>query len=109
MRRCTALVVMCIALIFWMASALPVSSATRNVVMLFNERRELPGQAALEAEFVRTLTSNSPDHIEIYHETMDLSLSDTYPTLLKTTFAINMRTRRSMWQLPYLDPRLNSC
>jgi hypothetical protein len=85
MRRCTALVVMCIALIFWMASALPVSSATRNVVMLFNERRELPGQAALEAEFVRTLTSNSPDHIEIYHETMDLSRfgSDTYPTLLK--------------------------
>ena len=85
MRRCTALVVMCIALIFWMASALPVSSATRNVVMLFDERRELPGPAALEAEFVRTLTSNSPDHIETYRETMDLSRfdSDTYRTLLK--------------------------
>ena len=85
MRRCTALVVMCIALIFWMASALPVSSATRHVVMLFDERRELPDRAALEAEFVRTLTSNSPDHIETYRETMDLSRfgSDTYRTLLK--------------------------
>ena len=85
MRRCTALVVMCIALIFWMASALPVSSATRHVVMLFDERRELPERAALEAEFVRTLTSNSPDHIETYRETMDLSRfgSDTYRTLLK--------------------------
>ena len=85
MRRCTALVVMCIALIFWMASALPVSSATRNVVMLFDERREVPERAALEAGFVRTLTSNSPDHIEIYRETMDLSRfgSDTYRTLLK--------------------------
>ena len=85
MRRCTALVVMCIALIFWTASALPVSSATRHVIMLFDERRELPGPAALEAEFVRTLTSNSPDHIETYRETMDLSRfgSDTYRTLLK--------------------------
>ena len=85
MRRCTALVVMCIALIFLMASALPVSSATRHVVMLFDERLELPELAALEAEFVRTLTSNSPDHIETYRETMDLSRfdSDTYRTLLK--------------------------
>ena len=85
MRRCTVLVVMCIALIFWMTSALPVSSATRHVVMLFDERTDLPGLAALEAEFVRTLASNSPDHIEIYRETMDLSRfgSDTYRTLLK--------------------------
>jgi hypothetical protein len=68
-----------------MASALSVSSATRHVVMLFDERREVPERAALEAEFVRTLTSNSPDHIEIYRETMDLSRfgSDTYQTLLK--------------------------
>ena len=82
MRRCTVLVVMCIAL---MASALPAPSATRNVMILFDERRELPGPAALEAEFVRTLTSNSPDHIETYRETMDLSRfdSDSYRTLLK--------------------------
>ena len=85
MRRCTALVVICIALIVWIASALPVSSATRHVVMLFDERLELPGLAALEAEFVRTLASNSPDHIETYRETMDLSRfgSDSYQTLLK--------------------------
>src|SRR5471030_2366514 len=66
MRRCTALLVMCMALIVWISSALPVSSATRNVVMLFDERLELPGVAAVEAELVRTLDSNSPDHIETY-------------------------------------------
>ena len=64
---------------------LPASSATRHVVMLFDERLEFPGLANLEAEFVRTLTSNSPDRIETYREPMDLSRfdSDTYRTLLK--------------------------
>jgi signal transduction histidine kinase len=53
--------------------------------MLFDERLEFPGLANLEAEFVRTLTSNSPDRIETYREPMDLSRfdSDTYRTLLK--------------------------
>ena len=76
MRRCTPFVVMCMALIFWMASALPVSSATRNVIMLFDERRELPDPAALEAEFVSTLTSNSQDHIETYRR-LWISLAST--------------------------------
>ena len=67
------------------ASTLPASSATRHVVMLFDERLEFPGLASLEAEFVRTLTSNSPDRIETYREPMDLSRfdSDAYQTLLK--------------------------
>jgi hypothetical protein len=41
--------------------------------------------ASVEAEFVRTLASNSPDHIETYRETMDLSRfgSDTHRALLK--------------------------
>jgi hypothetical protein len=65
----------------------------------FRRAREVPERAALEAGFVRMLNSNSPDHIEIYRETMDLSRfgSDTYRMLLKNTFAINMRTKKSMW------------
>jgi hypothetical protein len=63
-------------LVVWAASignTFAASSSTRHVVMVFDERVELPGLAALEAEFVGTLTSNSPDRIETYRESMDLS------------------------------------
>ena len=85
MSYCTALRLVSIALAVWIGGVLPASSATRSVVLLFDERVELPGLAALEAEFVQTLASNSSDHIETYRETMDISRfdSDSYQTLLK--------------------------
>jgi signal transduction histidine kinase len=81
----TALRFMYIVLIVWAAGVLPASSATRHVVLLFDERVELPGLAALEADFVQTLASNSADYIEIYRENMDIARfgSDSYRTLLK--------------------------
>jgi hypothetical protein len=74
-----------IALIVLVSAPVAAPCATRHVVMLFDERVELPGLANLEAEFVRTLNSNSPDRIETYRETMDLSRfdSETYQTLLR--------------------------
>jgi hypothetical protein len=39
----------------------------------FSERPELPALAALQADLVRTLSSNSADPIEIYNEAMDVS------------------------------------
>jgi signal transduction histidine kinase len=47
--------------------------ATRHVVLLFDERPELPGLAVLAADFVRTLEAGSTDRIEVYREEMDLS------------------------------------
>ena len=78
-------IILLVGLIIWTASSAPAASATRRVVLLFDERPELPGMAMLEAEFVRTLTSVSADHIEIYREAMDLSRfgSDTYPLALR--------------------------
>ena len=73
MKLRTALLAVCMGLTAWMASALPASSATRRVVLLFDERPELPGLALLQADLVRTLTANSTDRIEIYNEAMDLS------------------------------------
>ena len=64
---------MCAGLIVWMAGTLSASSATRHVVLLFDERPALPGLAALEADLVSTLGSNSADPVEIYRESMDLS------------------------------------
>jgi hypothetical protein len=68
---------------------LPVSAATRNVVLLFDERVELPGLSPFDAEFVRTLQSNSGEAIEVYREPMDLSRfcsdipSDPYKLVLR--------------------------
>ena len=75
---------LCIALTYWLL-CVSAAAATRHVVLLFDERPELPGMAMLEAEFVRTLTSDSADRIEIYREAMDLSRfgSDTYRTHLR--------------------------
>ncbi len=88
-----ALQFLCICLIVWIAGVSEASSATRHVVLLFDERPELPGLAMLEAEFTRTLASNSADRVEIYREELDLSRfgSLTYqarlPDLLKTKYA----------------------
>jgi hypothetical protein len=38
-----------------------VSSAIRNVVLLYDERLDFPGLAAIDADLVRTLTSNPAD------------------------------------------------
>ena len=56
----------------WITGVLP-ASATRHVVLLFDERPDLPGLAALDAEFVRTITEKSTERIEIYREEMDRS------------------------------------
>jgi len=53
---------------------------TRHVLLLFDERTELPGLSVLNADFLNTLRSGSADPVEIYTEEMDLSRfrSDTY-------------------------------
>ena len=73
MKARIAFLAICTGLMVFVASAWPASAATRRVVLLFGERPELPALAALQADLVRTLTSNSADRIEIYNETMDLS------------------------------------
>jgi signal transduction histidine kinase len=67
------------------AAPLPASAETRKVVLLFDERVELPGMSRLDAEFVRTLQANSTDPVEVYRETMDLSRfsSDAYKSSLR--------------------------
>jgi signal transduction histidine kinase len=85
MRVRTFLLALCIGVTISIASVLPASSATRRVVLLFDERPELPGLALLQADLVRTLTSNSADRVEVYNETMDQSRfgSNNYQLLLR--------------------------
>jgi hypothetical protein len=51
-------------------------STTRHIVLLYDERPELSGLAALDADFVRTLAAGSTERFEIYREGMDLSRFD---------------------------------
>ncbi len=73
MRQCSILRIVYAALIAWLASALPASSATRHVVVIYDERTALPGLAAMDASIVSTLTSESSEAVQIYSEGMDLS------------------------------------
>ena len=106
MRLSTFLLTVCLALI---AGSLPASSATRHVVMLFDERLEFPGLASLEAEFVRSLTSSSPDHIETYREPMDLSRfdSDAYRTLLKDYLRAKYASKNIDVAVAFFEPALD--
>ena len=67
------------------AGCLPASAATRHIVLLYDERIELPGLSLLDNEIVRTLRSGSTEPIEVYREVMDLSRfdSNSYKTRLR--------------------------
>ena len=43
----------CTSMLMSIVGCLPASAATRHIVLLFDERVELPGLSLLEAEFVR--------------------------------------------------------
>jgi signal transduction histidine kinase len=81
----TFLLIAVISILMTITGCSPVSAATRHIVLLFDERVELPGLSLLEAEFVHTLRSNSAEPIEVYREAMDLSRfsSDAYKALLQ--------------------------
>ena len=83
MTFCTTALVMWTCVIVCIAS--PASSATRNLVLLYDERLDFPGLAAIDADLVRTLTTNPTEQIEIYREAMDLSRfgSDSYKLFLR--------------------------
>ena len=61
------------ALIFVAAGSLAASKETHRVIVLYDERTELPGLAAIDDSLVRTLVAGTPTRTEIYREEMDLS------------------------------------
>jgi hypothetical protein len=99
------------AFMAWAASAAPALSATRHVVLLFDERPDLPGLAVLEAQLIRTLTENSPDRIEVYSETMDRSRLPSLPTprFCEISCGRNTLAKRSISPLPSWGPHSTSC
>jgi hypothetical protein len=74
-----------IALIVLVSAPISAPAATRHVVMLFDERPELPGLAAMSNELERTLAASSEDRFQFYREAMDLSRfgSKTHESVLR--------------------------
>jgi len=81
----TILLIACAGLVMSITGCLPASAATRHIVLLFDERVELPGLSLLEAEFVHTLRFDATEPVEVYREAMDLSRfsSDSYKIHLR--------------------------
>lgn len=65
--------------------AAPATAQVRRVVMLYDERTDLPGLAVLDARLSQTLTAGFPGTLEVYREAMDLSRfrSNRYRPLLE--------------------------
>lgn len=72
-------------MLFLLGLAVPGMAQARRVVLLYDQRTDLPGIAALDARLVQTLSAGLPGGLEIYREAMDLSRfqSDRYPHLLR--------------------------
>jgi hypothetical protein len=109
MRFRSALQVACAALLVWICVVSSASSATRRVVLLFDERPELPGLAQLEAELVRTLGSSSAEPIEVYREAMDLSRfsSDAYEVLLRDFLQAKYAVKKVDLTVALMGPALD--
>src|SRR5215468_12174748 len=109
MKLRTALLAVCMGLMLWIASALSAYSATRRVVLLFGERPDLPALAALQADLIRTLSSNLADRIEIYNEAMDLSRfgSNNYQPLLRDFLQTKYADKKIDVAIAILSPSLD--
>ena len=55
------------------AGVIAAPKETQRVVVLYDERTDLPGLAAIDESLIRTLVAGSPNRLEIYREEMDLS------------------------------------
>jgi PAS domain S-box-containing protein len=61
--------------IILVALAAPYLALAQNVLLLYDERRELPGLSAFDEAFARTISSEAPN-MRLYREEMDLSRLD---------------------------------
>jgi PAS domain S-box-containing protein len=73
------------AAFLWIAAVSSAASEPRRVVLLYDERTDLPGLSILDASLVQSLTSGPAGSVEVFSEAMDLSRfgSDTYLQLLR--------------------------
>jgi len=95
-------------LLIWFAGAASASSQSRQVVVLYDERVDLPGLAMINAAFTKTLISGSPDPVDIYREEMDLSRfdSEAYRNLLRDELHAKYAAKKIDVVVAVMEPAL---
>lgn len=98
-----------VGVVVLLGSHVAATAATRHVVLLFDERVELPGLSALEADLVSTLRANSTEPIEIYREAMDLSRfgSASHLSFLRDSLKRKYETKKIDVAVGIIAPALN--
>ena len=91
------------------AGAWPAFSQTRQIIVLYDERLNLPGLAMLDAGFSRVLTVESSNRVEIYRESMDLSRfnSDSYLNLLRDHLRAKYAGKKLDVAVAVMEPALD--
>lgn len=99
----------CLAILLALGLATPGTAQVRRVVLLYDERTDLPGLATLDARLVATLTAGSPGGIEIYREAMDLSRfpGNGHRLLLRNYLRAKYADKRIDVVIPVLGPALD--
>jgi PAS domain S-box-containing protein len=90
------------------ALALACAAEPQRVVVLYDERPDLPGLKLLDASLVGSLTAGVPQPPEVFRESMDLSRlgADRYPALLREHLRAKYAGKRIDAVVAVMDPAL---
>ena len=89
-----------LSVVLFVLGLAPAAAAQgRRVVLLYDERTDLPGLALLDAQLVRTLTAGLPGGVEVYREAMDRSRFES---------AAYARLLRDYLRAKYADKRIDA-
>ncbi len=97
-------------LIIWLSCIHLAFSDTRQVLLIYDERLDLPGLSMMDASFVRKLTDNSKYSIDVYRETLDLSrfgTNDNYLPFMRDYLRTKYAHKKVDVVVAMLGPSLN--
>jgi signal transduction histidine kinase len=99
----------CLVLLLLLGVALPAAAQERRVVLLYDERPDLPGLALLDTRLAGTLRAGLPVGVEVYREAMDLSrfTADGYPDLFSDYLRAKYSGKRIDVVIAVLGPALD--
>jgi signal transduction histidine kinase len=109
MKRCLRWRQQILVALLFLGLAPPGMAQTRRVLLLYDERTDLPGLKALDARLVQTLSAGLPGGIDIYREAMDLSRfqSEGYPPLLRNYLRAKYAGKKIDVVIAVLGPALD--
>ena len=99
-----------VAVLLVLASALPgAAHARRNVLLIFDEDKDLPGLAVINRNLRQVMRSETKDDVEFYSETLNASQfrDPGYPAVLREHFRQKYRDKRPDLIVAVMEPSLD--